>query len=192
MSLWIPVLHCWTWRLIWKSADIDAQVNAEICHMAVWIYSWDSHLTKISSEFIDIISIYNVALSLQPSPLLSLPLAASPNITPVTFTVLPILPPQDNLDMDSDSGKTSCFNQHSLGIMNYIWVLLVLIIFVLSFTHLILAIHWNVDIHQIYSNADLKARNYFNSTKAGLNTFKFCPIYRQTGSKIWGVDIVKE
>ena len=93
MSLWIPVLHCWTWRLIWKSADIDAQVNAEICHMAVWIYSWDSHLTKISSEFIDIISIYNVALSLQPSPLLSLLLAASPNITPVTFTVLPILPP---------------------------------------------------------------------------------------------------
>ncbi|KAF9556092.1 Cap64 protein [Agrocybe pediades] len=79
--------------------------------------------------------------------------------------------------MASDSEKTSRLNQRSLGVTNRIWMLLVLLIFVLSFTHFIWPSFGSVQVVQNYSNADLKAKNYFNATEAGPNPFAFCPVY---------------
>jgi len=87
------------------------------------------------------------------------------------------LPVQDNHNMGSDSEKTSRLNQRSLGVTNRIWMLLILLIFVLSFTHFIWPSFGSVSVVQNYSNADLKAKNYFNVTEAGPNPFSFCPVY---------------
>ena len=83
--------------------------------------------------------------------------------------------PQDNLGMGSDSEKTSRFNQRSLGITNRIWILLVLFIFVLSFTHFIQPSIGTATVSQVYSNAYLKANNYFHVTEAGPNPFSSVP-----------------
>ena len=87
------------------------------------------------------------------------------------------LPPQDNLSMGSDTEKNSRLSQRSLGVTNRIWILLVLLIFVLSFTHFIWPSIGTSTVVQVYSNADLKSKNYFNATEAGPNPFEFCPIY---------------
>ncbi|PPQ85554.1 hypothetical protein CVT25_006724 [Psilocybe cyanescens] len=79
--------------------------------------------------------------------------------------------------MGSDSEKTSRLSQRSLGVTNRIWALLVLIIFILSFTHLIWPSLNSAPPVQNYSNADLKPKNYFNVTEAGPNPFGFCPNY---------------
>jgi len=86
-----------------------------------------------------------------------------------------ISPPSSN--MGSDSEKTSRLSQRSLGVTNRIWMLLVLLVFVLSFTHFILPSIGSAPVEQNYSNADLKAKNYFNATVAGPNPFEFCPVY---------------
>jgi len=87
------------------------------------------------------------------------------------------LPPQNNVGMGSDSEKASRFSQRSLGVTNRIWMLLILLVFVLSFTHFIWPSLGTSSVVQVYSNADLKAKNYFNATEAGPNPFEFCPIY---------------
>ena len=79
--------------------------------------------------------------------------------------------------MGSDSERTSRLSQRSLGVTNRIWMLLGLLIFVLTFTHFIWPSIGASTSVQKYSNADLKAKNYFNATEAGPNPFEFCPIY---------------
>jgi hypothetical protein len=80
--------------------------------------------------------------------------------------------------MASDSEKPSSrFSQRSLGVTNRIWVLLVIIIVVVSCTHLIWPTIGTAVVVKNYSNADVKAKNYFNATEAGPNPFEFCPIY---------------
>jgi len=87
------------------------------------------------------------------------------------------LPPQHNAGMGSDSERTSRFNQRSLGVTNRIWMLLILLVFLLTFTHFIWPSIGTATVIKNYSNADLKAKNYFNATEAGPNPFEFCPIY---------------
>ena len=87
-----------------------------------------------------------------------------------------LLPPQDNVGMGSDLGQASRSNQRNLGVTNRSSMLLV-IVFFLSFTHFICPSIGTSRVIQIYSNADLKAKNYFNATGARPNSFEFCPIY---------------
>lgn len=78
--------------------------------------------------------------------------------------------------MASDSEKPSRFGHRNFGVTNRIWVVILLLIFILSCTHFI----WPIGsgrVVQNYSNADVKAKNYFNATEAGPNPFAFCPVY---------------
>ena len=52
-----------------------------------------------------------------------------------------------------------------------------LLLFVLSFTDFIWPSLGTSTLVQVYSNADLKSKNYFNATEAGPNSFEFCLIY---------------
>ncbi|KAJ3501251.1 hypothetical protein NLJ89_g9424 [Agrocybe chaxingu] len=79
--------------------------------------------------------------------------------------------------MGSDLEKSSRFGQRSLGVTNRIWVLLLILVCILSFTHFIWPTIGSATVVQNYSNADLKAKNYFNATEAGPNPFAFCPVY---------------
>ncbi|KDR76923.1 hypothetical protein GALMADRAFT_246046 [Galerina marginata CBS 339.88] len=79
--------------------------------------------------------------------------------------------------MGSDNEKAPRLSQRSLGVTNRIWVVLLLLIGVVSFTHLVWPSLGVPTPQQNYSNADLQAKNYLNATEAGPNPFAFCPIY---------------
>ena len=69
----------------------------------------------------------------------------------------------------------------------------VVLICILSFTHFIWPIFGSVQV-QNYSNADLKAKNYFNTTEVGPNPFTFCPAYGpgdELGTKYGALTLAK-
>ena len=74
--------------------------------------------------------------------------------------------------MASDLEKPSRMSQRSR-----IWVLLGLLVFILTCTHFIWPTVGAASAVRNYSNADVKAKNYFNATEVGPNPFAFCPIY---------------
>ncbi|KJA23721.1 hypothetical protein HYPSUDRAFT_137330 [Hypholoma sublateritium FD-334 SS-4] len=80
-------------------------------------------------------------------------------------------------DMASDLEKPSRLSQRSLGVTNRIWVLLGLLVFILTCTHFVWPTIGTASAVRNYSNADVKAKNYFNATEVGPNPFAFCPIY---------------
>jgi len=80
-----------------------------------------------------------------------------------------------NHETSGNPEKSSRFGQRNFRLTNRIWIVLVLLVFVLSFTHFIWPSISAVPVVQNYSNADLKSKNYFNETEAGPNPFKFCP-----------------
>lgn len=80
-----------------------------------------------------------------------------------------------NHGMNENSEKTSRLSQRNFRLTSRIWIVLVLLVFVISFTHFIWPLFGAVQVVHNYSNADLKAKNYFNETEAGPNPFKFCP-----------------
>jgi hypothetical protein len=81
-----------------------------------------------------------------------------------------ISPPQQ---MSPDPEKAS---SRPIGVKNRLWILL-LLIFIIAGTLFIWPIRGSRTVVQIYSNADVKAKNYFNATEAGPNPFLFCPNY---------------
>jgi hypothetical protein len=82
-----------------------------------------------------------------------------------------ISPPQH---MGSDQEKA---NGRPLGFRNRKCVLLFIVIFIIAATLFISPLSGSGNVVQIYSNADLKAKNYFNMTENGPNPFPFCPNY---------------
>ena len=82
-----------------------------------------------------------------------------------------ISPPQQ---MGLDPEKV---HSRPMSVRNRIWILLILLTAIVSLTLFIWPIFGNRTVVQIYSNADLKAKNYFNATEAGPNPFVFCPNY---------------
>ena len=97
--------------------------------------------------------------------------------------------------MGSGSDKPrSILSQRNFGVSNRIWVILILLVFVLSFTHFILPTIGTVQVVRNYSNADLKSKNYFNETEVGPNPFKFCPVYGrddELGTKYGALTLAK-
>ncbi|KAF8961368.1 Cap64 protein [Flammula alnicola] len=102
---------------------------------------------------------------------------------------------QNHADMASDSEKsTSRFKQRSFGVTNRIWMVLVFLVFVLVCTHFIWPTIGTANAVKKYSNADVKAKNYFNATEAGPNPFEFCPNYGpgdQLGAKYGALTLSK-
>ncbi|KAF8801239.1 CAP64-like protein [Phlegmacium glaucopus] len=64
-----------------------------------------------------------------------------------------------------------------MGLRNRIWIFLIVLVFMISVTYFIWPLSGSGTAEQIYSNADLKSKNYFNETEAGPNPFTFCPNY---------------
>lgn len=73
-------------------------------------------------------------------------------------------------------------------------ILLILLISIVSVTLFIWPISGTGAVVQIYSNADLKSKNYFNASEAGPNPFAFCPNYGpgdELGAKYGAVTLSK-
>jgi len=78
--------------------------------------------------------------------------------------------------MGSDSDNGSRLSQRTFGVTNRIWAVLIVLVLVLTFTHFIsLPTSGSISLKPTYSNAGLKAKNYFNVTDVGPNPFDFCP-----------------
>lgn len=82
-----------------------------------------------------------------------------------------ISPPQQQ-HMGPDPEKA---NGRPMGIRNRKWILLFIVIFIITATLFIWPISGSGGVAQIYSNADLKAKNYFNASEGDPNPFSFCP-----------------
>ena len=81
----------------------------------------------------------------------------------------------------SPSEKSSRFNQRSFGVTNRIWAILLLFLFIVTFTHYALPsgnTHNTLHRHN-YLNTGLKSKNYLNKTHEGSepNPFGFCPVF---------------
>ena len=83
-----------------------------------------------------------------------------------------ISPPQQQ-HMGPDPEKA---NGRPVGFRSRKWILLFLVICIIAATLFVWPISGS-SVVQIYSNADLKAKNYFNTTEDGPNPFAFCPNY---------------
>ena len=100
-----------------------------------------------------------------------------------------ISPPQQQR-MRPDPEKSS----RPMGIRNRKWLILFLVILIIAATLFILPLFGRGSVVQIYSNADLKAKNYFNATESDPNPFSFCPNYGpgdELGTKYGAVTLSK-
>ncbi|KAJ4490057.1 hypothetical protein J3R30DRAFT_3418469 [Lentinula aciculospora] len=79
--------------------------------------------------------------------------------------------------MGSDNEKFSRLPQRPLGVTNRIWVVVGVVIFIFGCTHYILPSAHNAANMNTYSNSNLKAKNYLNTTEPQTNPFDFCPAY---------------
>jgi len=68
-------------------------------------------------------------------------------------------------------------NHRPMGLRNRIRILVIIVILTVSVTYFIWPISGSGTVVPIYSNADLKSKNYFNETEVGPNPFAFCPNY---------------
>jgi hypothetical protein len=84
-----------------------------------------------------------------------------------------ISPPQQQ-HMGSDPEKAS---GRPMGVRNRKWIILILVIFIIAATLFIWPISGSGSVVEIYSNKNLKAKNYFNGTDSDPNPFPFCPSY---------------
>jgi hypothetical protein len=101
-----------------------------------------------------------------------------------------ISPPQQQ-HMGPDPEKAS---GRPMGIRSRRWLLLFLLIFIIAATLFVWPLSGSGSVVQIYSNADLKAKNYFNATEADPNPFAFCPNYGpedELGTKYGAVTLSK-
>ncbi|THU85823.1 hypothetical protein K435DRAFT_378757 [Dendrothele bispora CBS 962.96] len=85
--------------------------------------------------------------------------------------------PPPSARMGSDNEKHHRFSNRSVfGVTNRIWLILVFVIFVLGFTSYILPSSSSYST-PLYSTANLKSKNYLNTTEMEENPFEFCPVY---------------
>ena len=99
-----------------------------------------------------------------------------------------ISPPQQYMGPDQEKA-----NGRSIGLRNRKCILLFIVIFIIAAT-LFWPISGSGNVTQIYSNADLKAKNYFNTTEDDPNPFPFCPNYGpgdELGTKYGAVALSK-
>lgn len=99
-----------------------------------------------------------------------------------------ISPPQQYMGSDQEKA-----NGRPMGFRNRKCILLFIVIFIIAAT-LFWPISGSGSVVQIYSNADLKAKNYFNSTDNDPNPFPFCPNYGpgdELGTKYGAVTLSK-
>lgn len=88
------------------------------------------------------------------------------------------VPQSNSPGMGSDTDKVSRLNQRSFGVTNRIWLIVSLFLFIIAFTHFVLpSTHPAPTVHSSYSTANLKIKNYLNSSETEPNPFDFCPIY---------------
>ena len=100
-----------------------------------------------------------------------------------------ISPPQQHMGSDPEKA-----NGRPMGFRNRKCVLLVIVLFILAATLFISPLSGSRSVTQIYSNADLKAKNYFNMTEGDPNPFPFCPNYGpddELGNKYGAVTLSK-
>lgn len=93
-----------------------------------------------------------------------------------------IAPPagQHSSPMSPSSEKSSRLNHRFCGVTNRIWVILILFLFIVGFTHFILPNTHNTPPPRFnYPASGLKAKNYLNKTQEGQepNPFDFCPVF---------------
>jgi hypothetical protein len=89
-----------------------------------------------------------------------------------------ISPPiQRSPQMGSDSEKGSKLNQRNFGIINRIWLIISLILFVVLFTHFAFPSTHSTPARRPYSSTNLKSKNYLNASDTEPNPFDFCPVY---------------
>lgn len=100
-------------------------------------------------------------------------------------------PPLTTNEMGPNPDKVpSRIAQRSLSRVGTIAVFFICI---LAFTHFMWPTFGTVQVHN-YSNADLKAKNYFNTTRVGPNPFAFCPAYSpgdELGTKYGALTLAK-
>ena len=100
------------------------------------------------------------------------------------------LPQQQHMGPDPEKA-----NGRPMGIIrNRRCMILFLVIFIIAATLFVWPISGTGGVAQIYSNADLKAKNYFNSTEGDPNPFSFCPNYGpgdELGTKYGAVALSK-
>jgi hypothetical protein len=99
-----------------------------------------------------------------------------------------ISPPQQ---MGRDAEKASI---RPIGVRNRLWVVLILLIFIIAVALFTWPIRDSGPDAQVYSNAGLKSKNYFNSTEDDPNPFLFCPNYGpddELGTKYGAVALSK-
>ncbi|KIK68414.1 hypothetical protein GYMLUDRAFT_154042 [Collybiopsis luxurians FD-317 M1] len=80
--------------------------------------------------------------------------------------------------MGSDNEKSSRLHQRSFGVTNRIWVIVGVVLCIFGLTRYILpSTHSSLSNRNPYSNSNLKAKNYLNTTEPQINPFEFCPAY---------------
>jgi hypothetical protein len=77
----------------------------------------------------------------------------------------------------SDSDKTALLNQRIFGVTNRIWIIVAVFLFLIAFTHFVLPKNHYQSPTEAYSTANLKPKNYINSSDAEPNPFSFCPSF---------------
>jgi len=79
--------------------------------------------------------------------------------------------------MSSDSNeKISRLNRRVFGVTNRIWIIVAVFLFLVAFTHFVLPAN-HAPPHIAFSSANLKPKNYINSSDAEPNPFEFCPLF---------------
>lgn len=79
--------------------------------------------------------------------------------------------------MGSDSEKYPRLHQRSFGVTNRIWAIVGTILFIFGCTHYIFPSTRGTANKNPYTNMNLKAKNYLNTTEPQTNPFDFCPPY---------------
>jgi hypothetical protein len=89
-----------------------------------------------------------------------------------------IAPPIQSPSSSSSSEveKVSVLNQRLFGVTNRIWIIISVFLFLVAFTHFVLPKNHPVH-HEAYSTANLKPKNYINSSDTEPNPFAFCPLF---------------
>ncbi|THH04073.1 hypothetical protein EW145_g5790 [Phellinidium pouzarii] len=77
---------------------------------------------------------------------------------------------------DFESEKVSRLNQKTFGLTHRIWIILALFLFIVTLTRFILPSDPSLPRHGL-TDANLKPKNYMNSTETDPNPFEFCPLF---------------